>query len=180
LNARLNSLFTSLENERAALLGQMRTLTAGQFHDAPEGRWSVSQILAHIIAGERLSIHYLNKKMLGIDEAKNSGLTEEVKMLILKLSQRLPFKFKAPRVLVENTPSYQNLNDLISDWDTVRSELRATLERFRDDQINKKVYRHVRAGLMNIQHALLFFREHMIHHIPQIKQLLAAAHSKSM
>ena len=128
--------------------------------------------MAHIITGERLSVQYLNKKILGISEAENSGVVEELKMIVLKLSQRLPFKFKAPRTVVEKTPSYQNLNNLIADWDNARSELKTLLEKFQDDQINKKVYRHVRAGLLNIQHALLFFREHIVHHAPQIKRLI--------
>ena len=172
MNTRLNTLFNALERERVILLEKIKKLSPEQFHNTPTGRWSVEQILAHIIAGERLSILYLNKKMLGLNEAENSGPVEELKMVILKLSQQLPFKFKAPSMIVENTPSYQSLNDLIADWDNTRLELKVVLEKFRDDQIKKKVYRHVRAGLLNIRHALLFFREHIIHHTPQIKRLI--------
>lgn len=99
-------------------------------------------------------------------------MVEELKMVVLKVSQRLPFKFKAPRSVVEKTPSYQSLNDLIIEWDHTRGELKILLEKFQDDQITKKVYRHVRAGLLNIQHALLFFREHIVHHTPQINRLI--------
>jgi len=172
LNTQLQHLYNSLEQERAVLLEQINRLSPEQYHYAPKGKWSVSQILAHIVTGERLSVQYLNKKMLGIHEAKNSGALEELKMIVLKLSQRLPLKFKAPRTVVDNTPSYQNLNDLTTDWSNVRNELKILLEKFQDDQINKKVYRHVRAGLLNIQHALLFFREHIIHHTPQIERLI--------
>ena len=172
MNSKLEHLYNSLESERAVLLDQLKNLSTEQLHYAPEGKWSVSQILAHIITGEKLSVQYLNKKILGIDEIKNSGIVEELKMVILKLSQRLPFKFKAPRSIVEKTPSYPSLHDLISDWDQTRGELKVLLEKFRDDQIHKKVYRHVRAGLLNIQHALLFLREHIIHHTPQIERLI--------
>ena len=172
MNAKLQQLFNSLEQERSVLLDQIKKISPQQFHYAPEGKWSISQILAHIVAGERLSIQYLSKKILGINEAKNSGIIEELKMVVLKLSQRLPFKFKAPRSVVKKTPSYQSLTDLIADWDNVRSELKTLLEKFQDNQINKKVYRHVRVGLMNIQHTLLFFREHIIHHTPQIERLI--------
>jgi uncharacterized damage-inducible protein DinB len=172
VNRKLHLLFNLLETDRAVLLNQIKKISPEQFHYAPEGKWSVSQILAHIIAGERLSVQYLNKKMLGINDVKNSGITEELKMLVLKLSQRLPFKFKAPRTIVDKTPVYQTLDDVISDWNRVRRELGTTLEKFQDHQINKKVYRHVRAGLLNVQHALLFFREHIIHHTPQIERLM--------
>lgn len=172
MNSKLERLFNSLENQRAVLLNQLKTLSSEQLHYAPEGKWSVSQILAHIITGEKLSVQYLNKKILGIHEAKNSGFIEEVKMIVLKLSQRLPFKFKAPRSVVEKTPSYQDLQDLIIEWNQVRGELKILLEKFQDDQIRKKVYRHVRAGLLNVQHALMFFSEHIVHHTPQINRLI--------
>ena len=172
MNARLLHLFTMLEKERADLLASIKHVRQEHFRTAPKDKWSIEQILAHIITGERLSIQYLNKKILGIHEAENSGIVEALKMVALTISQRLPFKFKAPRSVVENTLSYKNLDDLVSDWDSVRNELKVFLEKFEDDQINKKIYRHVRVGLLNIQQALLFFREHLIHHAPQIHRLV--------
>jgi len=172
MNKRLYQLFNLLEIERSVLLEQIKKLSPEQFHYAPAGKWSTSQILAHIVTSEQLSVQYLNKKILGINEAKNSGVVEELKMVVLRLSQRLPLKFKAPRSVMEKTPSYQSFNDLIADWDNVRSELKILLEKFQDDEIRKKVYRHVRAGLLNIQHALIFFREHIVHHSPQIERLI--------
>ena len=93
-------------------------------------------------------------------------------MVVLQLSQRLPLKFKAPRVVVENTPAYANFEELTTDWNKTRAELKTLLEKFDDTQIRKKIYKHIRAGRLNIQHALLFFREHIIHHTPQINRLI--------
>ena len=39
-------------------------------------------------------------------------------------------------------------------------------------QLKKKIYKHFFAGRLNIQHALIFLREHIIHHQPQINRLL--------
>jgi uncharacterized damage-inducible protein DinB len=171
VNPKLQNLFDSLESERYNLLASIKK--ARSHKQAPEGKWSINQIVAHLIAAEKLSIVYLNKKILGIKETENTGLWEETKMVVLQISQRLPFKFKAPRVVVENTPIYSNLDELLTEWDNVRSELKALLEKFDETQLRKKIYKHVRAGKLNIQHALMFFREHIIHHKPQIKRLLS-------
>lgn len=107
-----------------------------------------------------------------MQEAENTGFLEEVKMGVLKISQRFPFKFKAPKVVVDLTPSHANLRELETEWNNARAELRNLLEKFDDTQIKKKIYRHIRAGRLNVQHALIFFHEHSIHHWPQIKRLL--------
>ncbi len=171
MNSKLQLLFDSLESERANLLTSLKNLSADKQRHAPAGKWSIQQILAHLIAAEKLSIMYLQKKMLGIAEAENTGLWEEVKMILLRLSQRLPFKFKAPRTVIENTPSYASFDELVADWDKTRAELKTLLEKFDDAQIKKLIYKHVRAGRLNIQHALMFFHEHIVHHTPQINRL---------
>jgi uncharacterized damage-inducible protein DinB len=172
VNTKLQLLFDSLERERNSLLATIKNLSPDKQQHAPAGKWSIQQILAHLIAAEKLSIQYLHKKMLGIKEAEDTGVLEEIKMVVLQLSQRLPLKFKAPRTVVENTPSYATFEELTADWNKTRAELMALLEKFEDSQIRKKIYKHIRAGRLNIQHALMFFREHIIHHTPQINRLL--------
>jgi uncharacterized damage-inducible protein DinB len=140
MNSKLNRLFISLEEDRVRLLTSLRGISTDKLLQAPEGKWSIQQILAHLIAAEKLSIMYLRKKMLGIKE--------------------------------ENTPVYASFEELTADWDKTRAELKVLLEKFDDTQITKKIYKHIIAGRLNIQHALLFFREHIIHHTPQINRLL--------
>ena len=57
-------------------------LSPEQFHHAPPGKWSVCLILAHVIQAERLSVRYVNKKILGIHETGNTGLWEEIKIVL--------------------------------------------------------------------------------------------------
>ncbi len=172
MNSKLQHLFDSLETDRINLMSALKTLSPDKLQRAPEGKWSIHQILAHIIAAEKLSIMYLNKKILGIKEVDDTGLLEEIKMVLLQISQRLPLKFKAPRVVVENTHAYASMEELTKDWGKTRVELKTLLEKFEDTHIRKKIYKHIRAGRLNIQHALMFLREHIIHHTPQIKKLL--------
>ena len=172
MNSKLQHLFDSLETDRINLMSALKTLSPDKLQRAPEGKWSIHQILAHIIAAEKLSVMYLNKKILGIKDVEDTGLLEEIKMVLLQISQRLPLKFKAPRVVVENTHAYASMEELTKDWGKTRVELKTLLEKFEDTHIRKKIYKHIRAGRLNIQHALMFLREHIIHHTPQIKKLL--------
>ena len=172
MNTKLQKQYLELEAKRAKLLGEIAQLSIEKLNHSQPGRWSINQIIAHIIAGEKLSVAYLQKKIGAINEVENTGIYEEFKIIALILSQRLPLKFRAPRVVVENTTQTTDLLQLVKEWDSVREELRQLLEKVNDDQIKRKIYKHVRAGKLNLQHALIFFREHIIHHYPQIKRLM--------
>lgn len=170
MNSRLQTLYDQLESQRADLLNEVRTLTAEKFNQRPDGKWSTNQILAHVIAAERMSLQYLQKKVLALNEVSDTGFYEELKMVLLKVSQRLPgLKFRAPKIVLERTPSYGTFAELEADWEKLRIDLKAFLENLGDDHIKKRIYRHAVAGRLNVQHALLFFREHIVHHHPQIK-----------
>lgn len=172
MNLKLQHLFDALEYDRNTLILTLKSLLPEKLQQAPQGKWSINQILAHLIAAEKLSIRYLQKKILGIKEADDTGLWEEIKIKVLQASQRLPLKFKAPQNVVDNTPSYLNFSELLSDWEKTRAELKALLEKLEGTQLKKKIYKHFFAGRLNIQHALIFLREHIIHHQPQINRLL--------
>lgn len=173
MNSQLQYLFNRLEGQHLAILQSIAHIPNEQFIKRPQsGKWSLSEILAHLQTSEQLSIQYLNKKILGTDQYKNTDLRHELLMLVLKISQRLPFKFKAPKVLVSNTPMYTTKEHLIEQWANTQQQLKELLGKFGDDQLRKQVYRHPVAGLINIQQALIFFREHIIHHQPQINRLL--------
>jgi uncharacterized damage-inducible protein DinB len=172
LNTKLQQIFDSLETQRNQLFISLNSLAVEKLNQQPTNGWSINQVIAHLIAAERLSVLYLRKKIQAINEVENTGLIEELKMIVIILSQRLPFKFKAPKTVVENTKSSTSIHQLEQEWNAVRNELKIVLEKFNDDQIKRKIYKHVVAGKLNIQQTLLFFREHVIHHQQQIKRLL--------
>lgn len=172
MNTKLQQIFDSLETQRNQLFISLNSLAVEKLNQQPTNGWSINQVIAHLIAAERLSVLYLRKKIQAINEVENTGLIEELKMIVIILSQRLPFKFKAPKTVVENTKSSTSIHQLEQEWNAVRNELKIVLEKFNDDQIKRKIYKHVVAGKLNIQQTLLFFREHIIHHQQQIKRLL--------
>jgi len=169
---RLERLYSVIEQQRHNLLASLKNLSNEQLNAHPPTKWSINQIIAHLITAEALSVRYLNKKILGINEANDSSLVEELKMILLVASQRLPLKFKAPNVIVEQTSSETDIKKLSDEWIKTRVELKNILDRIENKHLKRKIYKHVRVGMLNIQHALKFFLEHVNHHTPQIKKLI--------
>lgn len=174
MNPAFQKLFDELEAQRKKTLESVRHLTDEQLNrPLRPGKWSVAQILSHLITAERMSAAYLRKKIQGIHEAADSGWWEELKFGALKISQRVPgLKFRAPKRVLENTSSYRDFSTIQQEWDDVRSDLRKLVSTLSADQAGKLIYRHPVAGYLNIRQALLFFQEHITHHTPQIKRLI--------
>jgi hypothetical protein len=172
MHRKLLQIFELAESERTAILNLTAALPEGKFfhRSAPE-KWSVSQILYHIMLSERLSLIYMKKKSQGIDTAGDSGIIEELKFIALKVSQRLPLKFKAPDVLSGKEPLALSHAEIVAQWASVRKDLMAFSETIPDKYIKRKIYKHPFAGKLNIIQAAAFIREHVNHHLPQIKRL---------
>lgn len=136
------------------------------------GKWSIAQIIAHLLVSESMSVGYMKKKSLGIEALRDSGLKQEILSLILKISQRGPFRFNAPNVVVENTPQTLSREEAVKRWDKSRNELREFLETISDKHSRKLIYKHPIAGMLNTEQALKFLYEHVNHHLPQILRLL--------
>jgi hypothetical protein len=174
MHPQLRQIVDSLESQRESILKDFRGFSAERFHRAPRpGKWSAAEILSHIITAERLSVAYMQKKMQGIEHASRSGFLEEVKFGILKVSQRLPgLKFKAPKRVVENTTLYRDLASVEAEWKTIRTDLEKLVAQIPEHHLDRLIYKHPVAGYLNVPQALKFFREHIIHHAPQLKRLL--------
>lgn len=174
MNIKLEYWFDQLEDDRIKLLNKLSKLPVEKLDNKSDSRhWSINQILVHLLTSEQLTLTYLKKKSLGIDQLANARPIESVKMTLLKISQRLPMiKFKAPNVLVENTPNVVPLPELIDRWNLSRLDLKNFLETIEDKNLHKLIYKHPIAGRFDVVQCLTFLREHLRHHLPQINRLL--------
>jgi uncharacterized damage-inducible protein DinB len=173
MNKALEHLFQNLEQQRITLLRDIQAHSSQQLAAKPYSKkWSVLEILTHLYTSERLSINYIKKKSLGIESLDNAGVRQALLIPALKISQRLPFRFKAPKVVVENTPEAMPFDQLISQWSLLRIELRSHLDHLSDAHVHKLVYKHPIAGRLSLPQAMQFFAEHINHHKPQIIKAL--------
>lgn len=172
MHEKLQRIYGIAEQERKSLFNLVKS-NQYAVQKQENNKWSINQILAHLIISEELSLAYMKKKSLGIDHAGDTGFWENIKIQLLIISQRLPLKYKAPRVLGEDAPPHLTIEDVETKWDRSRQDLASFLESFQDNTLYKKIYKHPVAGRLNILQAITFFREHVSHHIPQIKRQLA-------
>ena len=173
MNSQFHQTFLQLEHQRGQLLDRISGLSAEELSFSPvPGQWSISQILTHLVTAEKLSTAYMKKKALGIEQAGVSGIGSSIRTILLILSQRLPFKYKAPKVVLEKTPEALSFDELGHQWKLVREELSAFLESIDDQHVRKLIYKHPVAGRLNAQQAMISFFEHANHHIPQIERIL--------
>jgi hypothetical protein len=79
-------------------------------------------------------------------------------------------RYKAPDVLPEPGNS-TSLEDLLQEWNALRTELEAFLLTLDVTHFNKLVFRQPSAGMLTILHALEFMDAHLRHHLPQINRI---------
>jgi uncharacterized damage-inducible protein DinB len=171
------SVFKKIEIRRESILNSFGSLSEAQLNRRPRhDQWSAAEVLSHLVSAERGSVVYMQKKLQGLSSLPRTGPWEEIKLVLLIITQRLPgLKFKAPKRLVESTTPLTSLAEIESVWKSVREDLRRLLESVPPDDHDRKIYRHPITGYMNSRQAITFLHEHLIHHTPQLRRLLKQA-----
>ena len=162
-----------LENDRKELLNSLSKISDEQFTKQPKpGKWSLSEIVLHLIAADRLSLDYMIKKSQAIESLDDAGWVEDAKMLFFIASQRLPLKYKAPKGIIQNTPGTIEISAISKDWNLILLNYREFLGRIPEQYVRRKIYKHPMLGRMDAKLCLQSIHEHYQHHLPQIKRLL--------
>jgi hypothetical protein len=173
--------FRHLQNATNSLLKEVSSISSSTYHyKAAENKWSISQIMTHLLTAEKLSIGYMQKKIRSIETLEDVGISAVMRFMILRVSQYVPLRYKAPRVVLENTPSALSFGDLVRQWEQQRSELKELLENISPDHVHKAIYKHPYAGRLSAVHALGFLKDHIMHHRPQIMHIVSLQKKSSM
>lgn len=139
---------------------------------SPE-RWSVYEIMQHLMLSEGASLRYLRKKSLGLAQMKKAGLRAAWRSFLVAAMLSSPFKFKAPKgtdiEVFEPTESFAQLSGR---WQSQRSELREFLGSLPQEIFDKEAYRHPRVGMITIGGMLWFFQVHFDRHAGQMARTL--------
>lgn len=165
-------LFDRLEAQRGRIIKQYSRLSSEQlqYKPAPD-EWNLLQVMCHLITAEKQSIAFIQRNMSRIDTIPKSGIKSSLRHFLLKTALYLPLKFKAPK-LAEVHEEAPNLDEMKAEWESVRAGLKTLLEESGDETLSKAVYKHPRAGLLNMKQALEFFESHIAHHQKQIDSLV--------
>jgi hypothetical protein len=173
ISKRLDKLDSMLE----ALLADLQPLPDALLNSKPgPGKWSVLQVLHHLMIAEQLSAMYVQKKTsTGIDDIPEVPISSYTKLLSLRLTFLMPFKFKAPPAVGDDVlPDTSTLDEVFGTWRQNRQSLRALLHNLPENVLGKAIYKHPIAGKLNAAQMLDFFDLHFSHHLAQIKRTLNA------
>ncbi len=176
---KLQSQFNQIEKLKQNLLDSL-----DQFNDSQLGfrisqdSWSRLQVAQHLIIVEKVTLCYMQKKILSFNTAKKIEWFAGIRSAFLTLIQRMPLKYKIPtnRVASDGDIIYSDLQD---EWQTNRQHLQTFLEQFSAENIHYPILRHPVVGMLNISQTLRFFEEHFKHHLRQFARIHRAEESKT-
>ncbi len=160
-----------LETSRQKLLAELEKEDKGIFHTKPApDKWCIAQVFYHLNSSESISINYVQKKMLGGDSIKKTGVPAAFRSMLVKTVLRSGYKLKAPKLLGD-MPEEVNYHKMVDSWNETRIRLSELIHSMPETLIEREVYYHPLAGRMNLLHMLEFFKDHFDHHLTQIDRL---------
>src|SRR5437868_973838 len=105
MNGKAARLFTRLQNELLQLLTELDKQEPSLLEKSPApGIWSVTQVMHHLNSAELLSIKYVSKKCLGAGQLERTKFEAQLRLVVARIANYLPFKYRAPQVLGEMSP----------------------------------------------------------------------------
>lgn len=171
MNPQLEAQYLKLEETRNQLLDKLEGLDEDLLNTSPAaGKWSVNQIIAHLIQVEQITNTYIQRKVQKQGTLEDASIRHTFRSLLLKLALHSGMKFKAPDV-VATVPDRSSLSVLRSQWDNSRYHLEDTLTELPQDLMDKCLFRHPSAGPLSITQTMTFLQDHFHHHARQIAHL---------
>ena len=174
MNAKIEKQFLQLEKDRHDLFNDLKNYSDDVINKKPSPeKWSVAEVIAHLITAEEMSLKYLSKKVQNTAIEKPESLKNKYRWLLVQIVFTFNIKFKAPEI-VEPKMGYQSLISLETKWSNVRNQTLQALQKLSDEEVNKTLWKHALAGKMNLHHMVQFFGVHYNRHKKQIDRTLVA------
>ena len=171
MNPKLEAKYLFLEKSRNKLLDELEGLDDVLLNTCPaEGKWSIGQIVAHLLIVEQRTVGYIRHKIAKDEELSSSSVKNMINSILLKLALSSGMKFKAPQVIA-SVPDEVSLTSIRTEWDEARYEMEDMLTELSPALLDKCLFRHPYAGMLSISQTLSFLQDHFNHHLQQIHHL---------
>ena len=171
MNLKLEAKYLRLEQSRNRLLDELDGLDEELLNmPAPGGKWSIIQHVAHLLLVDKVTMGYVQRKIVLQDELQPSSFSHSFKSLLLKLALQSGKKYKSPPS-VATVPDYAYLPELRQEWDDIRFKLEDVLTDIPPHLLDKCLFRHPYAGPLTISQTLSFLQDHFDHHLRTIHYL---------
>lgn len=164
----------TLDSELKLLLRDLKAHSDQDLNWKPKtDKWSVAQVMQHLMKSEELALKYVQKKLSFEPELKNAGVMAALRGKIIKMYLKSPFKVKAPSgVSDDNFPEEASFWDLVKQWQSQRAEMRTYLGTLPDDLFKKAIFKHPLGGRISLGAMLEFHIGHFRRHRGQIDKVL--------
>ncbi len=171
MNKKISEKFEKLQTEKSNLLKLIDNKESAQLNVKHEnGKWSLAQILFHVIKGEQYALISFLDSLKPDAKLKNVGVIAPVKSFFLETALKTNIKFKAP-LRARKVPESVNVNELLKKWDEIRTGINDVCLNIPQDKFNKGVFKHPYIGMINLNQALDFLSIHLKHHIKQVEKI---------
>ena len=173
LDPKIEKRLKILDKKLNLLLEELKYYSEDQLNRKPgEDKWSVIQVMHHMILAETGSYNYIQKKLSFNPMLKNKGILTASRKLALWFFLKAPFKFKAPMgVSGEKLPDHAGFWDTAKQWKDQRNKLKSYLLTLPPDLFRKELYKHPFAGRLDISGMVDFFEGHFDRHLKQIRKI---------
>lgn len=169
----LEKQFTAFENLRKDLLKKLEGLSEEQQnYKSDPNTWSLNEVVEHLILSQSGTLKYMQKKLPHAESAPPTGFASKFASFSLRLALRSPIKFKLPQKANVNPGGEKDFSTLKEEWDEVADSFRNLLDQIDVKTANKLLFRHPRAGLINVKQTLQFLMDHFQHHQPQVDRII--------
>ena len=156
-------------DDRRRLLDEVERLEPERLTAKPlPGKWSILEIVEHLVVGDREVLQGLPKPSALVDRRRRLRDRVGYRMVMFVLTCHIPAKVPSPRYLPRGQSS---LPDLRRDWDEMQQWLRSYVEPLDRGDPAKAVFGHPIAGPMTMQQVLDMGKLHLATHTRQIRRL---------
>jgi hypothetical protein len=174
MDAKIDAKLRQLDAELEQLLKTLLKYPHEKLAQQPgPGRWSVYEVMQHLMLAEKGGHNYLSKKALSMKLPPKLGLGSWFRRTLTKFYLNTNIKFKAPAGAAEAAfKPIASFAQISGEWQQNRSNMRKLLESLPPGWEKVQAYKHPIGGRMGLLGMLDFWEAHLRRHKKQIERTL--------
>lgn len=135
-------------------------------------KWSIIEILQHLVIAESLSVRYISKKTMDISKLEAVSMKSKWREFKLRNYLRLPIPVPAPKAVQPKVEMNLDYQETIKTYRETRKAAEELLTKLDASVWNMQVQKHPLVGRISLQGTLDFFELHFDRHKKQIYEIL--------
>lgn len=171
MHKKLSHQLQALDHSRQKLLEYIQNYSHHQLAFRPgENQWSMLDVINHLVLAEQGAYHFMANQRDPNRMPQKLTLDNPFRVLLMIASLRLPLKYKKP-AKVPSPQTDKSLEQLTREWRDAQAKLMVFVESLSDDMLHIPIFIHPFFKYLNILQTLLFLKEHIDHHVKQVKRI---------